>query len=75
MSLKSFLSNLLPHFERSRIIEDIDSLLTDLEKNQIPNYKAAAQSFKGHKFASAPGRAMDAYRTALERIDSRQTSK
>ena len=59
MNLKSFLSSLLPHFERSRIIEDIDSLLTNLEKNQIPNYKAASQTLKGHKFVSAPGKAMD----------------
>lgn len=60
MSLKSFLSSLLPHFERSRIIEDIDSQLTELEKHQIPNYKAASQTLKGHKFVSAPGRAMGA---------------
>lgn len=59
MSLKSFLSSLVPHFERNRIIEDIDSLSTDLTKHQIPNYKSALQHFKGHKWTSPKGKAME----------------
>lgn len=59
MSIKSFLSSLVPHFERSRINEDIDSLVTDLTKNQIPNYKAAVTNFRGHKWLSPKGKAME----------------
>jgi hypothetical protein len=60
MSLKSFLSSLVPHFERNRIIEDIDSLANDLESNLIPSYDAAQKLFAGRKFASNAGRGLEA---------------
>jgi len=60
MSLKSFLSSLVPHFERNRIIEDIDSLATDLESNLLPSYDAAVKLFAGKKFASNAGRHLEA---------------
>ena len=43
MSLKSFLSSLVPSFERTRIIEDIDSLATDNRDNLAPAYEQAAK--------------------------------
>lgn len=60
MSLKSFLSSIVPHFERNRIIEDIDSLATDLESNLLPSYDAAVKLFAGKKFASNAGRGLEA---------------
>ncbi len=59
MSLKSFLSSLLPHFERSRVIEDIDSLVTDNRDNLSPAYTQAAPYFRGGKFASAIGKQVE----------------
>lgn len=59
MSLKSFLSSLLPHFERSRVIEDIDSLATDNRDNLVPAYSNAAGHFRGGKFASTVGKQVE----------------
>ncbi|QVD49177.1 hypothetical protein LUCX_107 [Xanthomonas phage vB_XciM_LucasX] len=58
MSIKSFLQSLVPHFERNRIIEDIDGLAVDLESSLIPSYEAANKLFAGKKFASKPGTEM-----------------
>lgn len=60
MNLKSFLSSLVPHFERNRIIEDIDSLATDIESNLAPSYVAAAKLVTGRKFASTAGKTLEA---------------
>lgn len=60
MSLKSFLSSLVPHFERSRVVEDIDSLTGHIEKDLLPNYAIALQQLRGKKFASNPVRSMEA---------------
>lgn len=60
MSLKTFLSSLVPHFERNRIIEDIDSLATDIESNLIPSYSAANNLFRGRKFTSQAGKGLEA---------------
>lgn len=60
MNLKTMLSSLVPHFERDRIIEDIDSLAADLESNLIPAYNAAVKAFQGQKLASNAGRTMEA---------------
>lgn len=60
MNLKTFLASVVPHFERNRIIEDIDSLATDLESNLIPSYVAADKLFAGKKFGSHAGRTLEA---------------
>lgn len=60
MSIKTFLSSLVPHFERNRIIEDIDSLATDIEGNLVPSYDAAVKLFHGRKFGSQVGRGTEA---------------
>lgn len=60
MSLKDFLSSIVPHFERNRILEDIDSLCDDLSTTLIPSYKAAAKLFSGRKFTSDAGKSMEA---------------
>ncbi len=60
MNIKTFLSSLVPHFERNRIIEDIDSLATDLESNLGPSYGAASKMLAGRKFASTAGKTMEA---------------
>lgn len=60
MSLKTFISSLVPHFERSRVIEDIDSLSNHIEKDLLPNYGIATQQLRGKKFASNPVKAMEA---------------
>lgn len=59
-SLKTYLQKLLPQFERSRVIEDIDSLSTNIESNLAPNYKAAAQALRGKQLASKWARGVDA---------------
>lgn len=58
-SLKSFFMGLLPSFDRSRVIEDIDSMATNIEKNIGPNYKAAATYLRGKKPASKWGKSVD----------------
>lgn len=60
MSLKDFLSSLVPHFERNRILEDIDSLSSDLGTILIPSYESAAKLFRGRKFASQAGKVTEA---------------
>ncbi|WJJ54910.1 virion structural protein [Xanthomonas phage RTH11] len=60
MSLKSFLSSLVPNFERNRIIEDIDSLATDIESNLAPSYDAATKQLRGRKLASNAAKTMEA---------------
>lgn len=59
MSLKSFLSSLVPSFERTRIIEDIDSLATDNRDNLAPAYEQAAKLLRGGKFASQVGKQVE----------------
>lgn len=58
--VKNFLASMVPHFERNRIIEDIDSLATDMESNLIPAYDAAVRSFQGQRFKSNAGQTMEA---------------
>lgn len=60
MSLKAFLSTMVPHFERNRILEDIDSLSVDLRDSLIPSYESAAKLFRGRKFASMAGKTTEA---------------
>lgn len=59
MSLKMFLSSLLPSFERARILEDIDSLSSDIGNNLSPAYSSAAQITKAHKFKSQVGQSTE----------------
>lgn len=56
MSLKLFLSSLVPSFERARILEDIDSLVSDISENLSPAYSSAATITKAHKFKSQVGK-------------------
>lgn len=58
-SLKTFFQKLLPSFDRSRVIEDIDSMATNIESNLAPNYKAAAQLLRGKQPGSKWARAVD----------------
>ncbi len=60
MNIKSFLSSLVPHFERNRIIEDIDSLASDVESNLAPSYNAAGKLIASRKFGSTAGKTMEA---------------
>lgn len=59
MSLKTFLSSLLPHFERNRILEDVDALALDIESNLAPGYDAAVKQFRGKKLTSQVGRSVE----------------
>lgn len=58
-SLKTFFQKLLPSFDRSRVIEDIDSMATNIESNLAPNYKAAAQLLRNKQPASKWGRVVE----------------
>lgn len=52
MKLIQFFTNLLPNFERSRIVEDVDGLQNEVKDNLLPAYKQALATTHGKKFAS-----------------------
>lgn len=53
MKIPQFFSALLPNFERSRIVEDLDMLRTEVKDNLLPAYKHAVQLTQGKPFKSA----------------------
>lgn len=72
MNIMKFFSALLPNFERSRIVEDIDLLRTEVKEVILPAYKQAASTTHGKKFAATItqnfnelfGQTLPRYRTA-----------
>lgn len=52
MNIMKFFSALLPSFERSRIVEDIDLLRTEVKDVVLPAYKQAASVTHGKKFGA-----------------------
>jgi hypothetical protein len=53
MKLPQFFAALLPNFERSRIVEDLDMLRTEVKDNLLPAFKHAAQLTHGKPFKSS----------------------
>lgn len=54
MNIMKFFAGLLPSFERSRITEDAEQLISDLKTALIPAYKKAAELTNGQGFKSKP---------------------
>lgn len=52
MNIMKFFSALLPNFERSRIVEDIDLLRTEAKDIILPAYKQAGSLTHGKKFGA-----------------------
>lgn len=52
MSVITFLSNIVPNFERSRILDDIASQIDYLDKTAIPSYRNAGKLMAGRRLES-----------------------
>lgn len=52
MNILKFFSALLPNFERSRIVEDIDLLRSEVKEILVPAYKQAVSVIHGRKYAA-----------------------
>ena len=52
MSVIKFISDIVPNFERSRILDDITIQIDYLEKTAIPNYRNAGKLMAGRRLSS-----------------------